>query len=100
MRRSPVVGNLFSARRSLPSAMFTERALAKRCVPHPVNPVNPANPVTRISVFVNIFLRKIKETAKFTRKIDKKFKTGVILAHFDFFVKLFLKKKSQMIQLS
>ena len=46
--------------------------------------------------FVKLFLRKkIKETAKFTRKIDKNFKTGVILAHFDFFV-----KKSLMIQLS
>ena len=44
MRRSPVVGNLFSDRRSLPSAMFTGRALAKQCVPHPVNPVNPENP--------------------------------------------------------
>lgn len=46
MRRSPVVGNLFSGRRALPSAMFTGRALNKRCVPHPVNPVNPENPAS------------------------------------------------------
>ncbi len=46
-------------------------------------------------IFVNIFLRKIVKTVKFTRKVDKNFKTGVILAHFDFFV-----KKSLMIQLS
>ncbi len=37
--------------------------------------------------FVTVFLRKIKKTVTFTRKIDKNFKTGVILAHFDFFVK-------------
>ena len=46
-------------------------------------------------IFVNIFLRKIVKTVTFTRKVDKNFKTGVILAHFDFFV-----KKSLMIQLS
>ena len=40
----------------------------------------------------NIFLRKIVKTVTFSRKIDKNFKTGVIVAHFDFFVKLFLKK--------
>ena len=45
--------------------------------------------------FVTVFLRKIVKTVKFTRKVDKNFKTGVILAHFDFFV-----KKSLMIQLS
>ena len=45
--------------------------------------------------FVNVFLRKIVKTVTFTREIDKNFKTGVILAHFDFFV-----KKSLMIQLS
>ena len=45
------------------------------------------------------FCEKIKETAKFTRKIDKNSKTGVILAHFDFFVNFF-SKKSRMIQLS
>ena len=45
--------------------------------------------------FVNVFLRKIVKTVTFSRKIDKNFKTGVILAHFDFFV-----KKSLMIQLS
>ena len=33
--------------------------------------------------------KKIKETAKFTRKIDKNFKTGVILAHFDFLSNFF-----------
>ena len=38
---SLVVGNLFPCRSDLPVAMFTGRALAKRCVPHPVNPVNP-----------------------------------------------------------
>ena len=97
MRRSPVVGNLFSGRRALPSTMFTGRALARQCASNPVNPVNPANPVTRISVFVNIFLRKIKETAKFTRKIDKNFKTGVILAHFDFFVKVISQKKTLLL---
>ena len=41
MRRSPVVGNLFSGRRALPRVMFTGRALAKRCAPNPVNPENP-----------------------------------------------------------
>ena len=47
MRRSPVVGNLFSGRRALPHVMFTGRALAKQCVPYPVHPVHPvhlANP--------------------------------------------------------
>ena len=42
--------------------------------------------------FVNVFLRKIKKTVTFTRKIDKNFKTGVILANFDFFVNFFSKK--------
>ena len=42
--------------------------------------------------FVNVFLQKIAQTVKFTRKIDKNSKTGVILALFDFFLKLFLKK--------
>ena len=45
--------------------------------------------------FVNVFLRKIVKTVIFSRKIDKNFKTGVILAPCDFFV-----KKSRMIQLS
>ena len=45
--------------------------------------------------FVTVFLRKIVKTVTFSRKIDKNFKTGVIVAHFDFFV-----KKSLMIQLS
>ena len=40
---SPVVGNLFLGRSNLPVAMFTERALNKRCVPYPVNPENPAS---------------------------------------------------------
>ena len=31
----------FPGRSNLPVAMFTERALNKRYVPHPVNPVNP-----------------------------------------------------------
>ena len=35
---------LFPCRRALPVAMFTGRALAKRCAPNPVNPVNPENP--------------------------------------------------------
>ena len=39
MRRSPVVGNLFSGMRALPVAMFTGRALNKRCVPYPVHPL-------------------------------------------------------------
>ena len=43
MSRSPVVGNLFSGRSDLPVAMFIGHALAKRCVPHPVNPENPAS---------------------------------------------------------
>ena len=43
--------------------------------------------------FVNVFLRKIVKTVKFTRKIDKNFKTGVILAHFDFFLKVISPKK-------
>ena len=34
---------LFPCRRSLPVAMFIGHALAKRCVPHPVNPENPAS---------------------------------------------------------
>ena len=46
MRRSPVVGNLFSSRRALPRVMFTGRALNKQCVPYPVNPVNPENPAS------------------------------------------------------
>ena len=43
MRRSLVVGNLFPCRSDLPVAMFIGHALAKRCVPHPVNPENPAS---------------------------------------------------------
>ena len=31
--------------------------------------------------FVNVFLRKIVKTVKFTRKVDKNFKTGVIFAN-------------------
>jgi len=41
---SLVVGNIFLGRSDLPVAMFTGRALAKRCAPNPVNPVNPENP--------------------------------------------------------
>ena len=44
--------------------------------------------------FVTVFLRKIVKTVKFTRKIDKNFKTGVILAHFDFFSRLFRQKNA------
>ena len=43
--------------------------------------------------FVKLFLRKIVKTVKFTRKIDKNFKTNVILAHFDFFLKVISPKK-------
>jgi len=35
----------------------------------------------------NFFCEKIVKTVTFSRKIVKNFKTGVILAHFDFFVK-------------
>ena len=35
---------LFPCRSALPVAMFTGRALAKRCAPNPVNPVNAENP--------------------------------------------------------
>ena len=34
---------LFPCRSDLPVAMFTGRALNKRCVPYPVHPENPAS---------------------------------------------------------
>ena len=51
---SPVVGNLFPCRSDLPVAMFTGRALNKRCVPHPVNPVNPANPASEQLIAIRL----------------------------------------------